>query len=81
MATDEQRSKIMWLKHKNLLINLDKVQAIHCHTRAQGRCELIFEYTGDDDQWINFKNKEEMLSAYNVIIHALQPEVCVIDAE
>lgn len=72
----------MWLKHKNLLINLDNVQAIHCHTRAQGRCELIFEYIGEDnEQWVNFKNKEEMLSAYNVIIHALQPEVCVIDAE
>lgn len=72
----------MWIKHHNILINLDKVQAIHIHAQTQGKCELIFEYVGEDnEQWISFKSKEKMLEVFEVIIHALGSEVCKIDDE
>lgn len=72
----------MWIKHHNILINLDKVQAIYIHAQTQGKCELIFEYVGEDnEQWISFKSKEKMLEAFEVIIHALGSEVCKIDDE
>lgn len=72
----------MWIKHRNILINLDKVQAIHIHTRTQGRCELICEYVGEDnEQWISFESKEKMLEVFEVITHALGSDVCRIDDE
>lgn len=73
----------MWIKHNKVLINLDKVQAIWCGKRSTGRCSLVFEYVGDDnEQWVDFQSEEEMLQAFEVIVCALgQTEVCDLDGK
>ena len=73
----------MWIKEGNILINLDNVQAIRWHKKSTGRYDIVFEYIGEDnEQWINFDSKEEMLQAFEVIINALgQSEVCDLDGK
>lgn len=70
----------MWLKHKNILINLDKVVSI-LKTKTITKYSLWLDYGGDDEQYINFESEEQRDMVYSAIIHALGSEVCVIDAE
>ena len=71
----------MWLKHKNTLINLDKVIAVWKLKNSSKKASLWFDYGGDDEQYITFETEEERDMAYSAIIHALGSEVCKIDAE
>lgn len=69
----------MWIKRKHYAINLDDITWFGVKERAYERWALAFFYKDDSERLIDYNSKEEAEEAFNVIVHALGTEICVLD--